>query len=583
MNTFPNLANAKLLALDIETKDPNLKKLGPGVRRGDGYILGYSLATEDNTWYFPWNKGSKEFLHTLKDKDFITQEGLYDYDWLDFMPDGKMFDTKVAEALIDSNKFKFDLDSLSKKYLNIRKGDDEIKQYAEERGWLERGKKAQEFLDRMPFELVAKYAMADTRQTYDIFHKQLPLLQERELETIFDIETRLLKPVLQMKKNGVRIDEEKLERARIHYKLEHEALEMQIRSLVGQRMNINSGKQLADFYDRKGWTYNRTAIGNPAFGKDELKKHENELAPLLIKYRKVDKLRNSFVETLPKFIVNGRIHAGINTVKGDAGGTETGRFSYYNPNLQQIPARDPEAKKMLRGIFLPEEGETWYKPDYSSEEPRITAHYAIGPGSDSIRELYNKDPKFDIYKHFASVTNYRNFNEASKKEQEGIRKLFKTIVLGVNYGMGKTKLVRSLGLTEREGDNFLNLFHNSFPFLRKTAQTATRVGERRKYVKTILGRRRYFDDKSFAYKGLNSVIQGSAGDIMKKAIVDTYEAGIFKEITPLLTVHDEMNVSASQDKEYLVKEMVDIMENCVKLKVPLVVDLEKGPSWGEVK
>ena len=580
---FPDLSGVDVLALDIETYDPNLKKLGPGVRRGDGHILGLALATEDREWYFPWTDATSRFLFDLPVRDFITQNGLYDYDWLGFVPQGRMWDTKIAEALLDSNKFKFNLDSLAKKYLKESKGDDEITSYAQSKGWLSRGHDAQEFLKDMPVELVGRYAMKDVRQTFDIFSKQRPLLEDQNLEVVFDLETRLLKPVLQMIRNGVRIDEEALHRTSVHYQMQQEALEHSIRGIVGPRMNINSGKQLAEFYDRKGWSYRLTDKGNPSFGKAELETHDNELAPILMQYRKIEKLRNSFIDALPKFIVNGRIHAGINTVKGDSGGTETGRFSYYNPNFQQIPSRDPEAKKLLRGVFLPEEGELWYKPDYSSEEPRITAHYAIGPGSDEIRSLYNRDPRFDIYTHFARVTNYHGFAGATPEEQKKIRSLFKTIVLGVNYGMGKDKLIKSLGLTSAEGDRFLSLFHRSFPFLKQTMQLATKVGERRGWVKTLLGRRRRFDKRDFAYKGLNSVVQGSAGDIMKKAMVDAYEAGIFKEITPLITVHDELDVSAHPDKEPVVRELVHIMETCVELKVPLVVDIEKGPNWGEVK
>lgn len=580
---YPNLDTAPVLAIDIETYDPNLRTLGPGVRRGDGHILGLAVATYDREWYFPWNEATRGFLFSMKEKDFITQNGLYDYDWLDFVPQGRMLDTMVAEALIDSNKFKFGLDSLAKKYLKVSKGDDQITAYAQEKGWLKRGSKAQQFLKDMPVELVGKYAMMDARQTFDIYHHQVEILSTQDLGKIFDLETRLLKPVLQMIKNGVRIDEEKLEDSRVYYKRKQEEVESDIRAIVGYALNINSGKQLAEFYDRKGWDYGRTEKDNPSFGKDELLKHDNPLAPLLVRYRRVEKLRNSFVEALPKFIVNGRIHAGINTVKSDAGGTETGRFSYYNPNFQQIPSRDPEAKLRLRGVFLPEEGELWYKPDYSSEEPRITAHYALGPGSDEIRRLYNENPHFDIYRHFAEVTDYKGFTTAAPEEQDKIRKLFKTVVLGVNYGMGREKLVKTLGLTNREGDEFLAIFHRAFPFLKQTAQTASTVGERRGYVRTIMGRRRRFDKREFAYKSLNSVIQGSAGDIMKKAMVDAYEAGIFKEITPLITVHDELDVSAHTDKEKYVRDLVEIMETCVELKVPLLVDVEKGKNWGEVE
>ena len=583
MDTYPRLDHTNILSLDIETFDPNLKKLGPGVRRGDGYILGLGIADAENEWFLPWNEKTLQFLFDLKDKHFITQNGLYDYDWLNFVPEGKMYDTKIAEALIDSNKFKFDLDSLAKKYLKESKGDDEITEYAKNMGWLKRGHKAQEFLKDMPIELVGKYCKKDVRQTYDIFKLQYPILEQQNLTKIFDIETRLLKPVLQMIKNGVRIDEESLEDSRKYYELKHQELASDIRGIVGSAMNINSGKQLADFYDQKGWKYGRTDKGNPCFAKADLMEHQNSLAPLLISYRGIEKLRSSFIEALPKFIIKGRIHAGINTVKGDAGGTETGRFSYYNPNFQQIPSRDPEAKKRLRGIFLPEKGEIWYKPDYASEEPRLTAHYALGQGADEIRYKYNQNPNFDIYRHFAEITNYRNFIGQSPEDQDKTRKLFKTIVLGVNYGMGKAKLIKALGFTEKEGDVFLNLFHTSFPFLKQTMSTATKVGERRGWVKTILGRRRRFYKKEVAYKSLNSVIQGSAGDIMKKAMVDAYEAGLFKEITPLITVHDELDVSAAPGKEHIVKELVNIMENCIELKVPLVVDIESGPSWGEVK
>ena len=289
--------------------------------------------------------------------------------------------------------------------------------------------------------------------------------------------------------------------------------------------------------------------------------------------------------------VNGRIHAEAHPLRSDRGGTVSGRFSYSNPNLQQVPARDPEIGGLIRSLFIPEDGCDWGIFDYSQQEPRLTVHYAnqmhLTGSKDAVTDYKEKDAAFhQIVADMANIP----------------RKQAKMINLGLSYGMGKQKLIKELGLDDNEAEKLFAQYHSKVPFIRGLQDQCARVAIDRGYIRTIAGRRCRFDQwehrfedsiplplkeaqekygdnlkRSYTYKALNRLIQGSAADMTKLAMLGLWEEGI----VPHLQVHDEVDISVENTDQ--AQKVTRIMENCIELAVPLVVNVELGRSWGETE
>lgn len=581
---YPNLDSEKLLAIDIETKDPDLLDLGPGPRREGSYIIGVSIATRDNRgWYFPIahpdtkNVDKVSFykwLGDLQDKKFIGANISYDLDFLQyqgFHPTSRILDVQHIEALLNENRRIYNLDSLAEQYLGKGKAETEIDRYCKDRGW--KGK-PQTHLWRMPARIVEPYAIEDAALCLEIYSKQFKILKDQDLLGVLDIECRLTPLLLQMRKQGVRIDEVALDKTIIEFTNKEHKMQKELNKLAGRDISIWANADLALLFDRHGKPYPLTAkTKKPSFTGDFLKNTNWEPAQMVANIRSMDKMKGTFLEgQMRKMLVNGRVHANIHPMKGDDNGTVSGRFSYSKPNLQFIPARDPELKTLIRGMFLPEENEYWGKTDYSQIELRILAHYARGNRSDELVTMWNKDPLADFHQTCADMVGVN-------------RTTAKTINFGVVYGMGVAALAIQLGITEGEAKRVLDQYYAKLPFLKKTTAAATRQATKVGYVKTNLHRRARFDDKRFAYRALNRIIQGTAADVMKKAMVDCYEAGVYNVLKPLITVHDEMDTSIPRTKEGIeaLREQKRLFENTLRFKVPLIADVEVGTNWGNVK
>ena len=329
-----------------------------------------------------------------------------------------------------------------------------------------------------------------------------------------------------------------------------------------------------------------------SFQKDWLEGHEHELPQLIVRARKLNKARTTFIDKMIKdHCFDGRIHAEAHAMRNDRGGTVSGRFSYSNPNLQQVPARDPEIGNLIRSLFIPEDGCQWGVFDYSQQEPRLTVHYAdrmnLAGAKDAVVEYTEKNA--DFHQIVADMANIP-------------RKQAKTINLGLSYGMGKEKLIKELGIDDTEAEGLFQQYHNKVPFIRGLQDQCARVAMERGYIRTFAGRRcrfnlwedryertlplpyeeaqeKYGDNlkRSYTYKALNRLIQGSAADMTKLAMLGLWEEGI----VPHLQVHDEVDISVENTEQ--ADKIAEIMETCVELAVPLLVDKELGSSWGETK
>ena len=639
-----DLKGIDTIAIDLETYDPNLKTKGSGAIRKDGFVCGIAVATSKQKLYFPIahamtsNLDPDETWELLNKKVFknnglrkVFHNAMYDICWirsvLGEMPAGEIVDTMIAASVIDETKMKYSLDALSKEYLK----DAKYKYDLQEKALSEFGiKDPMSNMHKLSYELVKDYALQDVNLTlnlWNLFEKKLDEIiyppKQKSLRKIFTLETKLFPCLVDMKFKGVKIDVQKAE----HFGKRLEKRRDNLINIIKKRTGVDlqiwaaaSIKKLLDHQQIKD--YKKTPkSGMPQLPKEYLKTHPNRFLRMVVKARECDKAKSAFVEGLLSFVHNGRIHADINQIRSDQGGTVTGRFSMSNPNLQQIPARGYYGKKM-RELFIPEEGCTWGSFDYSQQEPRIVVHYALKlqlPGTDELKKEFDGD-NADFHQIVANMAHIP-------------RNTAKTINLGLFYGMGKIKLQKELDLSRNDANELFKKYHSKVPFVKQLSQDLIEFAETHKLLFTLEDRfcrfnkwetrdrewnneiNRYepvpiltleeakvaykaellekvADDKldpnymdnfkyqykpAFTYKALNRLIQGSAADMTKKAMVMLYEKGIL----PHIQIHDELCLSVKNEEDAsLIKTT---MEEAIPLLIKNKVTYKKGNSWGSIK
>lgn len=595
----------------METHDPNLMTQGPGGVRHDGKLVGISVATDTGyVGYFPIaheggdNLDSGAVLRWARatlggEQDKVGANLLYDLEWLrqaGVQVNGRLRDIQVAEPLLDEEKDGgYSLNNLAKFYLNQEKDEEALRAAAKSFGVDPKGG-----LWKLPARYVGPYAEADARLPLEIWALQEIQLKEQGLWDIFELESRLLNVILDMRFKGVRIDTDRAEQLNDECLSREAALLTKLRDDCGIVIEPWSADELSKAFDKLGIWYPRTQRGNPSFTSDWLNNHDHEFAKGIAEWRKVNKMRRDFIEGIClKQQYNGRIHAQFHALRKDSDGTRTGRFSSSTPNLQQIPARDEYWGPLIRGLFLPDEGQQWACLDYSQQEPRVLVHYANRLGlkgaADAVAQ-YTEDADTDFHQVVADMAGIT-------------RKHAKTINLGMFYGMGIYKLSQELGMEQHDAKPIFEQYHNRVPFVRQLAHQCTRSANQKGFIKTLLGRHRHFNlfepadsrntwpnretplnrdaamdvwkgrplRRSFTHKALNALIQGSSADMTKKAMLDLYDEGV----VPHITVHDELDFSVTDSVQ--ANKYRDIMESCVELEVPLKVDVEIGPNWGDIK
>jgi len=598
-----DLRGHKEIAIDLETNDPHLKQLGSGNVTNRGHIAGVAVAVEGWSGYFPihheqgGNMDKKLVLGWLQDilnqekTTFIFHNAMYDVCWLrsaGLTIKGPIVDTMIAASLIDENRMSYQLNSLAKYYVGLGKDEKVLVEAAKEYGL---DPKADMW--RMPAMFVGQYAERDAESTLKLWQTLKRELYNQELMDVFTLETDLFPCLVDMRFKGVRVDLEKSQKIKLNLIKREEALIKKIKDLTGVEVEIMAARSIAKAFDKLKLPYDRTAKSNePSFTKNFLQNHPHELPKAIAEARELNKAHSTFIDSITKHAVDGRIHADINQIRSDAGGTVTGRFSMSNPNLQQIPARHPELGPMIRSIFIPEEKHVWGSFDYSQQEPRILVHYAKLQnleGVDEIVDAYNAGDA-DFHQVVADMAGIE-------------RKQAKTINLGLMYGMGKNKLMAELGLMKESAEKLIRQYHSKAPFVKQLMDNVSRKANDRGKIRTLGGRACHFDlwqpvqfgvfkplpleqarkeydeplKRAFTYKALNKLIQGSAADMTKKSMVALYKNGII----PHIQIHDEVDISIESQKQ--AENIIEIMESAVELKVPNKVDYEKGANWGEIK
>jgi DNA polymerase I-like protein with 3'-5' exonuclease and polymerase domains len=599
---YPDLRSYDEIAVDLETRDPDLKSKGSGSVIGNGEVVGIAVAVPGRKFYFPIAHGSgpnmdrKRTLEWFKDimaSDAIKifHNAMYDVCWirnLGIKINGLIVDTMIAASLIDENRFQYSLNSISWDYLGHGKNEGALNEEAKSRGLDPKADMWQ-----LPAMYVGGYAEKDAELTLELWQIFKKEIIHQDIESIFNLETDLFPCLVDMKFKGVRVNAEHASVLKKQLIAREEALLFDIKKETGIDIQIMAARSIAKMFDQLKLPYDKTEKSKePSFTKNFLQEHSHPLVKKIAQAREINKAHTTFIDSILKFEHKGRIHADINQIRSDQGGTVTGRFSYSNPNLQQLPARNKDLGPMIRSLFLPDEGCTWGCFDYSQQEPRLVAHYAALYKFPSVYEVideYNNDSSTDFHQMVAEMAQIP-------------RSQAKTINLGLFYGMGKTKLQAELGVSKEKAAELFEQYHAKVPFVKQLINAASNRAQERGQIRTLLGRLCRFHlwepnmfgmhkalpheealqehgpgiKRAMTYKALNKLIQGSAADMTKKAMVDLYKEGIVAHIQ----IHDELDLSVESPEQ--AKKIIDIMENAVTLEVPNKVDYESGQTWGDI-
>ena len=598
---LPDLKDHKEIAIDLETRDPNLTTKGSGSVRRDGEVIGIAVAVEGWSGYFPINHEGggnmdralvldwfEEVLHTQATK--IFHNAMYDVSWIrsmGFQIQGGIIDTMIAASLCNENRWSYTLDSVAKEYIGMGKNEKLLQEAA--KSW---GINPKSEMWRLPAPLVGDYAEQDAVVTLKLWTAMKHELSKQDLWDVFNLETNLFPCLVDMKFKGVRVDVVKAEETKKSLAITEKDMHRDIQKLAGFDVEIWAAASIAKAFDKVKLPYDRTEKGAPSFTKNFLATHPHELPKLINQAREINKANTTFIETILKHEHNGRIHSDINQIRSDDGGTVTGRFSYSNPNLQQIPARHKELGPLIRSLFIPEQGTKWGCFDYSQQEPRILVHFSSLlrlEGSQMIVDQYNAG-EADFHQMIADMAGIE-------------RKQAKTINLGLMYGMGKNKLMAELGLLKEAAEKLIKTYHQRAPFVKMLSNAVSRRADDSGKIRTIGGRLCHFDlwephgfgikkplphadalrehgpgiKRAFTYKALNKLIQGSAADMTKKSMLALYQEGV----VPHIQIHDELDISVESPEQ--IEKITEIMESAITLEVPNKVDYEEGSCWGDIK
>lgn len=621
----------RTVAVDIETFDPNLKIYGDGSCResdspddDDSCIL--CVGTYDGQRakaYMPFTPEWEEFTELMADEniDKVFHNGIYDLAWLvcgyDTEVKGNCHDTMTRMTYVDEYA-DLDLDSCCKYFKvkgknksetieawydlhkeqifytaevldhKIKKTDDLLKHS------LFLWNNWREFRDKM-----IEYNLQDCRATYNLY-----FAQEARMQKVYDaymVDVRLTPLVIQMKKRGVLIDKKAMAKLTEDIQNDIDEKKKVLENTYGITLEmIGSSKQLGKRLNQMGiHSPVLTKTGAESWGAEAMARlMHNPVIPLIEEVKGYIKLLTTYMQggMGQAILSDGRIHCTFSPNKREDGGTVTGRFACSKPNLQQIPARDKHFGhsygQAMRSIFLPEEGCMMSALDYSQIEYLLLGHFAQGPQAAWFREQANAGIDF----HTVAM------------QATGIpeRTVVKTFNYGVIYGMGwKTAMEKNYVLFEKlaakEGKTIeqftqdtYNNYHARLPVIRDTMKVVQNIAKMQGYVMTIGGRYQHkpkpqWDPATgkvndFIYKMLNKLIQGSAADILKFALLEAWDAGIFNVLKMHLTVHDENVVSVPYNKigaeaNGELKHIMDMSFHS-QLKVPMKAACELGPNWG---
>lgn len=550
---------------------------------------------------------------------------------------GEVRDVQVAEPLLDEDRRGgYSLEVLAQDYLGIGKNEQLLKEAGAAYGGEKVNPKTLGAI--MPAKYWGAYAEDDADLPVHIFLEQMQRIEDEDLQGIFDLETKLTRVLFKMRLRGTAVDLDAAEILAKQTREEEDRLQRWLDDEAGWHFNAYSPKDLAAVLKERGHNVPHTEAGNPSIKNEWLQElgdiesdtkqptgNGDEFAAKLYELRRINKMRKDFIEgAILERNVNGRLHPTWHQLRefDEEGkrtrGTRSGRIAASKPNLTQIPARDPVWGPRVRSLFVADKGKHWAKFDYSQQEPRFLLHFAylmdttpfhlggrkMDGAADAVK-LWLENPARDYHQMVADLVLERSGRDIG-------RRAAKNINLGGAYGMGVPKLLQQLKVPEAVGREIMAAYHDGVPYVKLMAKACMDRANEKGFIRTILGRRRRFDKwerkKDFdkpnyggwdrlwnsyqeavaecgegnvtragIHKALNALVQGSAGDQMKKTLVDLDEAGFF----PQIQVYDEINASVGSDEE--IAGIRYIMQTSVKISVPHLVEPEVGTSWGSLE
>jgi DNA polymerase I len=553
--TFKRTDEAKRIVIDIETRDPFLKDKGPSWVYDRGHIAGIGIKIDNQpAEYYPirhpnenvdqWTNKVQQYLQDIPDNVRIVGHYIcYDIGWLyhtyNYLPHN-ITDTLLGAQIQKNNLDGYSLNSLSQRFMLGQKIEVDP-----------------EVIWTLPLTTQAKYCNHDVELTAKLDDRQW---KERETDA-YKRECKLIPILVRMKAQGIYIDVELLN-----------SLEQEFRQKLREVQrgtkceNIWSNQALVAVFNRLNIDFRSTDKGNASFPQWFIESIDHPEVQAIAEARKIHRLINTFCVGLRRCLTDAnRIHPDFMNGRSDDGGTITGRLSAQHVNVQQIPHRT-ELGMRIREVFLPDDV-MWFKFDYKQQEPMLMLHYAsrLGLLDDLWKAEYSQDDA-DFYNPISKMLNID-------------RQLAKTITLATCYNMGYKKFARVANISEHEAQRYLVAFNRAVPWLIKVKEYATNKALDRKYVITVGGRNLYFETSEVS-KAFNHLIQGSAADQIKEAMIRIYDE---YDMVPILQVHDELAYDFSEEDfmgEFDIRienEMVKAME----LDFPTRVDKKYGHNWGE--
>lgn len=627
IDDLPDWSGAKRICIDVETKDEGLANdLGPGVRFPGSYVTSYQFAIEDGPAFFlPVQFQGGDNLDREKVESYLREQCSkftgtivganlpYDLDYMQereiVFPKVKWFrDIQLAGPILNEYERSYSLEALANKYELPGKDDTELKEACRAHGIrvVKKSRKWMNHIWKLPARYVQEYGIQDVRLPLQILRKQERQIDAEDLWNIYDLESRVLPVVLAMRRHGVRIDIDKLNHIE-DFTVKEEKLSLrQLEHDTGVKVDFGDvwrAEPLSEALSRVGITCPKTI--NPKTDKEEisvdadfLKGCKNSVADHILRARQMNKARTTFVHMIRSHLVGDRIHCTFNQLRktksdGSSVGTITGRFSSADPNMQQQPSKRGVLGNLWREIYVPDVGCEWASCDYSQQEFRLVVHFAARAivkgkhlkGALEAAQAYIDDPDVDAHQAVADMVGIS-------------RTKAKTINFSIIYGAGGAKVCSQLDLPTKfvmskrlkkmievagdEGEALLKNFNSKASYLKAMSELASSQAEKNGYVRTLLGRKCRFPigndrRRMFTWKALNKLIQGSAADQTKLATIKCFEAGL----CPQLQIHDELDKSIKNRDE--AEEIAHIMRTCAPLTIPVKVDIEIGPSWGEAR
>lgn len=652
---YPDLSRASWIQFDTENKESDFGH-GPGWARGKVSIAGVAVTAgwDDGSVFKKYcpcrhevdghlNLDATQLFNWLRDSlqrtPHIPKFGanlLYDVGTLtteNIRVAGELYDCQFAEALLDEEGA-VNLEYLGMKYRGQGKAD------AQMNDWLIAAyglkiKNQREDIYRCSPLLVGPYAEQDATLPREVLQDQWKQLLAEGLLDLYQLESDLINPLVDMRLPGIRVDLDHFEMLsrRLHNELEADCATFY--QMTGQTI-AHSGPtgDIARAFDRIGIKYRkvydpRTGVASkPAIEADDLKLIDHPAAKLALKIRQTSKAKGTFIDSyVLEGHVNGRVFPQFHPLRGDSSdggkfGARSGRFSSSDPNLQNIPVRTELGKEIRQG-FVPEvEHEAWLDVDFSQYEYRLLAHAAQGPGADELRADYNNNPETDYHTRTERMVEVNAASRyqawvASGMTPATIRKRIKTVNFGLMNAMGIDLLCAELSIPKKEGLPLLEAYHAGNPYIKHTIKVMSAAAQQDGFIRTLLGRRSRFNlwepvywekgenrKKALPYHealaaygyniqrarthiALNRYTQGTNADGMKVSIVRAWKAGVFA-ITgpPRVTVHDSLGFSkidSSPRMHDAYRHLKYIMESALALSVPIRVDFEQGPNWGKTE